>query len=70
MTKTIKICDKCNKEVEWLYKVPHICVMGLNLKVDNEPLRNATELCKDCMQQLIDIIETFPTNKDEGKSSC
>ena len=44
--------------------------MGLNLKVDTDSLGSAIELCKDCMQQLIDIIETFPTNKDEGESSC
>ena len=69
MTKTIKICDKCNKEVEWLYKVPHIRVMGLNLKVDTDSLGNATELCEDCMQQLIDMIDTFHTHKDEDESN-
>lgn len=56
MTKTIRICDKCNKEVEWLYKVPDISIEGLNLKVSEG---NKTELCKGCMCELINTIRKF-----------
>lgn len=56
MTKTIKICDKCNKEVEWLYPVPQIWIEGLNLTIKEG---HKAELCKDCMHNLIDIINKF-----------
>lgn len=59
MTKTIKICDKCKKEAKWLYPVPHIWIDGYNLKVRE----GKAELCKDCMRNLIDIINTFHNTK-------
>ena len=60
MTKTIKICDKCKKEAKWLYSVPEIWIDGYNLKVREG---NKAELCKDCMRNLIDIIDTFHKTK-------
>ena len=62
MTKTIKICDKCNKEVDWLYKVPHILIKGLNLAVEEG---NRAELCKDCMWKLIKIINNFHRDEED-----
>lgn len=56
MTKTLKICDKCNKEVDWLYHVPRIWIEGYDLKIREG---NRTELCEDCMRNLIDIIDEF-----------
>lgn len=60
MTKTIKICDKCKKEAKWLYPVPEIWVAGYTLKVKVE---SEVELCKDCMNDLIDIINMFHKTK-------
>jgi hypothetical protein len=60
MTKTIKICDKCNKEVEWLYPVPTIWIEGLNLTIKEG---HKVELCKDCMRDLINIIDKFHKTK-------
>ena len=60
MTKTIKICDKCKKEAKWLYSVPRIWIDGYNLKVKEG---HEAELCKDCMRNLIDIINTFHNTK-------
>lgn len=59
MTKTIKICDKCKKEAKWLYPVPQIWIDGYNLKV----IEGEVELCKNCMRNLIDVINTFHNTK-------
>lgn len=60
MTKTIKICDKCNKEVEWLYPVPTIWIEGYNLTIREG---HKAELCKGCMHDLINIIDKFHKTK-------
>lgn len=60
MTKTIKICDKCNKEVGWLYPVPNICIEGYTLTIREG---HKAELCKDCMRDLINIIDKFHKTK-------
>lgn len=60
MTKTIKICDKCKKEAKWLYPVPRIRIEGYTLTVKEW---QEVELCKDCMRNLIDIINTFHKTK-------
>ena len=60
MTKTIKICDKCNKEVEWLYLVPQIWIEGYNLMIREG---HKAELCEVCMHNLIDIINEFHKTK-------
>jgi hypothetical protein len=56
MTKTIKICDKCNKEVRWLYHVPRIQIVGYTLEISEG---NRAELCETCMHKLINIIDEF-----------
>lgn len=60
MTKTTKICDKCDKEVAWLYKVPRIWIDGLTLTIKEG---NKAELCKECMQDLINVIDKFHKDK-------
>ena len=61
MTKTVKICDKCNKEVPWLYRVPRIQIVGYTLEIREG---DKAELCKNCMDNLINIIDEF--HKTEG----
>lgn len=55
MTKWIHICDKCKKEVDWLYEIPfyHIDGKVINAKVSNQ------ELCKKCAQELVDTINNY-----------
>ena len=60
MTKTIKICDKCNKEAEWLYSVPQIWIEGYNLTIREG---HKAELCEGCMRNLINIIDKFHKTK-------
>ena len=60
MTKTIKVCDKCNKEVKWLYPVPQIYIEGLNLAVREG---HKVELCEKCTHKLIDTIDKFHKTK-------
>ena len=60
MTKTIKTCDRCGKEVSWLYKVPCIWIEGLNLTVKEG---NRAELCEKCMRDLIHVIDRFHNSK-------
>jgi hypothetical protein len=56
VTKTIKICDKCKKEVQWLYHVPRIRIVGYTLEIREG---DKAELCKNCMNNLINIIDEF-----------
>lgn len=60
MTKRIKICDKCNKEVNWLYNAPKIWIEGYNLMMVEG---NKVELCENCMRDLINIIDSFYKTK-------
>ena len=55
MTKTIYVCDKCKKEVDWLYKVPWVRVDGLSVEVDP----GCIELCRDCMVNLCRLIRIY-----------
>lgn len=55
MTKTIKVCDKCNKEVKWLYKFPSIRKEGLTIHVDDGKM----ELCESCLDNLLDKIRKY-----------
>ena len=61
MTKTVKICDKCNKEVRWLYQVPRIQIVGYTLEIREG---NRAELCETCMHKLINIIDEFHETKE------
>lgn len=56
MTKTIKVCDKCNKEVKWVYPVPQIQIAGYTLTIREG---HKAELCENCMNNLIDVIRSF-----------
>lgn len=61
MTKTIKICDKCGKEVGWLYTFPLLSIKGLNIQCNNYVQH---ELCKECAE---DFIEKYDKYTDVGK---
>lgn len=55
MRKTICICDRCRKEVDWLYKVPRLVVECLNINI----YKSEVELCDKCARELIAIKEDF-----------
>ena len=54
MTKTIKICDVCKEEVNWLYNVPSINIEGYTLTVGEG---NKIELCEKCTREWIKYTE-------------
>ena len=56
MTKWTHICDKCRKEVDWLYEIPYYHIDG---KVINVIIGRDQELCKECAQSLIKTINNF-----------
>lgn len=64
MIKTIKICDKCGKETNWLYTVPFMHIQGLTLAYqDNTP--NGTvknEFCENCTRRIISKIDDIIIN--------
>lgn len=55
MTKTIKICDKCGKECDWLYRMPIMNVKGYKIELsDNIPSGKAmNEFCESCTRDFI-----------------
>lgn len=55
MTKIIKICDRCKKEVDWLYTLPRIVIAGLKV----ETYEGKTELCEKCARNCIGIMESY-----------
>lgn len=55
MKKIIYICDRCKKEVKWLYEVPRLIVEGLKINIYN----GEVELCEKCTRNLIAIKEDF-----------
>lgn len=55
MKKVIYVCDRCKKEVDWVYEMPRLIVEGLNIGVYN----GRTELCEKCARGLIAIKEEF-----------
>lgn len=44
------ICDRCGKEVKWLYSMPKMMLEGLKISLYNDP---KSELCKDCAEYVI-----------------
>lgn len=62
MTKTIKICDKCGKEVNWLYKFPLMHIKGLNLDVDNYIYH---EMCEECAEEFVDMYNHYTDSQKE-----
>ena len=59
MTKTIYVCDKCKKEVDWLYKVPWVHIAGLSVEVG----KSNVELCRECMTKLCRFIRIYHTTE-------
>lgn len=56
MKKTLLFCDRCKREVDWLYEYIPVGLDGLtinlrpNLKV---------EICKDCLKTMLDMEQEF-----------
>jgi hypothetical protein len=62
MTKTIKICDKCGAEVDWLYKFPLIRRVGLNTEL-REHARH--EMCEKCADEFIEKYNNYTDSQKE-----
>lgn len=62
MTKTIKICDKCGKEVNWLYEFRLMRIKGLRLEIDEY---GKHELCKECAEVFLDMYNNYTNSKKE-----
>lgn len=56
MKKTIYVCDRCGKEVNWLYEIPTFRIDGLAFNVLNDC---KYEICKECLSYLCDYIDRF-----------
>ena len=50
MKKTIYVCDRCGKEVDWVYSMPRLILEGLKISLYNDP---KSELCKGCAEYVI-----------------
>lgn len=48
MTKTIKICDRCGKEVNQLYNMPRLIVEGSVVNLYS----HKCEMCKKCAEEV------------------
>lgn len=55
MTKVIHTCDRCKKEVDWVYEFPKLLVQGNAINV----YEGKAELCKECAQGCIDLIKKY-----------
>lgn len=56
MTKTVKICDMCGKECEWLYTLPILHIKGYKIDfAEDTPMGTAkNELCEECTKKVFD----------------
>lgn len=61
MFKTIKICDKCKKEADCLYRVPWLHIKEHDLIIDN----GKKELCYNCMTNLCELIFNYHNFTDD-----
>lgn len=55
MTKVIYCCDRCKKEVDWVYNFPKILLQGKTINV----YEGETELCAECARGCIDLIKEY-----------
>lgn len=55
MTKTLRICDRCKKEVSHLYDMPRLICEGLSINV----YPSKVELCEVCAKQACAEFNTF-----------
>lgn len=62
MTKTIKICDKCGAEVDWLYEFPRMHIKGLRLEVEEY---GKFDLCKECAEKFVDMYNFYTVEPKE-----
>ena len=65
MRKTINICDRCGREVKWLYSMPVIKIEGYNMEVYycGEGCDDLPELCENCARKAISVFNEARTNK-------
>ena len=56
MTKTIKICDKCGAEVDWLYEFHRLNIKGLRLEVAEY---DKFDLCKECAKEFVNMYNFY-----------
>ena len=61
MLKTIKICDRCNQEADWLYRVPWIRIEERDLIIDT----GKKELCYKCMSNLCELVFNYHNLKGD-----
>lgn len=57
MKKVIKVCDRCKKNVNWLYDIPIYYIIGYKYEIRNP--NEHYELCEDCTKELNDRIQKF-----------
>lgn len=62
MTRVIKYCDACHREVDTLYDFPKFCLMGLKLA---ECGGGPNELCRSCANKLINAYNSLENIKVE-----
>ena len=55
MIKTIKVCDKCKKEIDWLYPYPRLFIEGFRLEINLKE----NSLCRSCLEKLVKMVEDF-----------
>lgn len=62
MTKTIKICDKCKREVDWLYEIHRMSIKGLSIELYTY---DKYDLCLECADKLIDMYNHYADSEEE-----
>ena len=62
MTKTIKICDKCGKEVDWLFEI--YLMKFKRRRVDYEE-NDKYDLCTECTKELVEKYNNFANSQKE-----
>lgn len=62
MTKTIKICDKCGREVNWLFEFHHVEIKGLRIELREY---DKHDLCKECAEKFVDMYNNYAKNTKE-----
>jgi hypothetical protein len=62
MTKTIKICDKCKREVKWLFEFNLLEIKGFKIEVHQY---DKYDLCPECAKKFIDMYNHYADSEEE-----